>query len=64
MNAHEAALLVWQLGAPVVVPMHHWLWAGKPGGDEATLDPQLFADTYRRLGGTGRVVIPVVGSEI
>ncbi len=64
MNAHEAALLVWQLGAPVGVPMHHLIWAGNPGGDESTLDPQLSADTHRRLGGTGRVVIPVVGSEI
>ena len=64
MNAYEAALLVWQLDAPVVVPMQHLIWAGNPSDDQATLDPQLFADTYQRLGGTGRVVLPVVGGEI
>jgi L-ascorbate 6-phosphate lactonase len=64
MNAHEAALLVWQLGARVVMPMHHLLWEGNPGGPESTLDPQLFADTYRKLGGSGQVVLPEVGELI
>ncbi len=64
MNAHEAALLVWQLGAKVVMPMHHLLWEGNPGGPDATLDPQLFADTYRNLGGRGQVVLPQVGELI
>jgi L-ascorbate 6-phosphate lactonase len=62
MDAYEAALLAWQLGAKVVIPMHHYLWAKNPPA--ATLDPRLFADTYRKLGGTGRVVIPEVGREI
>ncbi|MEO6906535.1 MAG: MBL fold metallo-hydrolase [Abditibacteriaceae bacterium] len=61
MNAHEAALLVWQLGAKAVMPMHHLLWEGYPGGPDATLDPQLFADTYRNLGGRGEVLLPQVG---
>ena len=64
MNAHEAALLAWQLGAAYVVPMHHLLWATNPAGDEATLDPQLLKDTYRKLGGTGRVILPVVGEPL
>lgn len=64
MNAHEAALLAWQLGAQTVIPMHHILWDRNIGGDEATLDPQLFADTYRKLGGSGRVVLPEIGAEI
>ena len=64
MNAHEAALLAWQLGSRVVVPMHHLIWAGNPGGAEATLDPQMFAETYRRLGGKGTVVMPEVGKEV
>ncbi len=61
MNAHEAALLVWQLGAKAVMPMHHLLWEGNPGGPDATLDPQIFADTYRNLGGRGKVMLPQVG---
>ena len=55
MNAHEAALLAWQLRARTVVPMHHLLWKDFTGGEQATLDPQLLADTYQRLGGTGAV---------
>jgi len=64
MNAHEAALLAWQLEATTVIPMHHLLWAGNAGGPEATLDPALFEETYRKLGGTGRVVLPEVGGAI
>ncbi len=55
MNAHEAALLAWQLGAKTVVPMHHILWKDFNGGEQATLDPQLLVDTYQRLGGIGTV---------
>ncbi len=64
MDAYEAALLAWQLGARTVIPMHHLLWAGAPGGPDATLDPALFEDTYHKLGGTGRVVLPEVGGVI
>jgi L-ascorbate metabolism protein UlaG (beta-lactamase superfamily) len=61
MNAHEAALLAWQLGARTVVPMHHVLWKDFTGGEQATLDPRLMADTYRRLGGAGEVKLLDVG---
>jgi L-ascorbate metabolism protein UlaG (beta-lactamase superfamily) len=61
MNAHEAALLAWQLGARTVVPMHHVLWKDFSGGEQATLDPQLLVDTYRRLGGAGEVRLLDVG---
>ncbi|MEO6436104.1 MAG: MBL fold metallo-hydrolase [Tepidisphaeraceae bacterium] len=64
MNAHEAALLAWQLGAKVCVPMHHFLWANLPADPESTLNPEIFATTYARLGGTGRIVLPEVGGEI
>ena len=64
MNAYEAALLAWQLGATTLVPMHHYLWANARSGDEATLDPRLLQTTYSNLGGHGRVVIPVIGEEI
>ena len=63
MNALEAALLVHQQGARIVVPVHHRLWA-RNDYPEATLDPNLFAETYRRLGGAGRVVLPEIGGEI
>lgn len=64
MNAHEAALLAWQMGASTVIPVHYALWAENTDGEEATLDPRLFAETYRKLGGAGRVVLPEVGQEI
>ena len=64
MDAHEAALLAWHLNAKTVVPMHHYLWATNSGSAEETLDPTLFRDTYTRLGGEGRVVIPELGEEI
>lgn len=64
MNAHEAALLAWQLGAKTVIPMHHLLWKDFTGGEQATLDPQLLVDTYARLGGTGEVKVLGVGEGI
>jgi L-ascorbate 6-phosphate lactonase len=64
MNAHEAALLAWQLGVNRVIPMHHRLWKDFTGGEQATLDPQLLVDTYRRLGGAGDVALPEVGEGI
>ncbi len=64
MNAHEAALLGWQLGASTLVPMHHYLWKNAASSDEATLDPKLLETTYRNLGGQGRVIAPTVGGEI
>jgi len=64
MNAHEAALLGWQLGARTLVPMHHILWKDFTGGEQATLDPQLLADTYARLGGAGQVRALAVGEGL
>ncbi len=64
MNAHEAALLAWQLGVPLVIPMHHYLWVTNGSDDEATLDPTVAEETYRHLGGRGRVLIPQIGEEI
>lgn len=64
MNAYEAALLAWQLRPQLVIPMHHILWKDFSGGPQATLDPQLFAGTYTRLGGTGRVCALDVGAGI
>ena len=64
MDAHEAALLAWQLRAKTVLPMHHILWDVDPSNGEATLDPNLFANTYKNLGGTARVILPEIGAEM
>lgn len=64
MNTHEAALLGWQLGARTLLPMHHVLWKDFSGGEQATLDPQLFVTTYQRLGGTGEVKLIDVGEGL
>lgn len=64
LNAHEAALLAWHLDARAVIPHHHLLWdrpADKIPKCE-TLDPQLFASTYRKLGGSAQVILPAVGA--
>jgi hypothetical protein len=44
--------------------MHHILWKDFTGGEQATLDPSLFADTYRRLGGAGEVRLLAVGEGL
>lgn len=64
MNAHEAALLAWQIGSPVVIPHHYALFRDSGGNAEATLDPNLFAETYRKLGATGKVILPVIGERM
>ena len=64
MNAHEAALLAWHIHPRILIPMHHILWKDFDGGEQATLDPALFADTYHRLGGTGQVHLLNVGDGI
>jgi L-ascorbate metabolism protein UlaG (beta-lactamase superfamily) len=67
MNAHEAALLAWQTQAREVVPMHYGLWSAAgyaSTGGVPTLDPALFAATYRRLGGAARVTTPTPGRPL
>ena len=56
MNAHEAALLAWQLKPRVAVPMHYGLWAEEDyryrgASPDATPDPKLFVATAAKLGG-------------
>jgi L-ascorbate 6-phosphate lactonase len=64
MNAHEAALLAWHIRPKFLIPMHHILWKDATGGEQATLDPTLLTDTYRRLGGAGQVRLLAVGEGI
>ena len=64
MNAHEAALMAWHLNAQSLIPHHHILWSRPPEKIPAyeTLDPNLFATTYRKLGGAATVLLPTVGA--
>jgi len=50
MNAHEAALLAWQVAPRTAVPMHYGMWPAEQYGPGATLDPATFRDTLTRLG--------------
>ena len=50
MNAHEAALLAWQVAPRIAVPMHYGMWPEEQYGTGATLDPTTFRDTLARLG--------------
>ena len=62
MNAHEAALLAWHLNVKTVIPHHHLIWAKDTVDPEETLNPKLFEETYRKLGGKARVILPEVGA--
>lgn len=57
MNAHEAAMLAWQQGASLAVPFHYGLWRDADYGTGATLDPETFVSTYRRLSPDGSTLI-------
>lgn len=50
MNAHEAALLTWQVAPSIAIPMHYGMWPDEQYGEGATLDPELFRETLARLG--------------
>lgn len=64
MDAHEAALLAWQLGVKVAIPMHHILWKDPAANPDSTLDPALFEATYRKLEGPGITRSLAVGEGI
>jgi L-ascorbate metabolism protein UlaG (beta-lactamase superfamily) len=50
MNAHEAALLTWQVAPRIAVPMHYGMWPDEQYGPGATLDPETFRQTLTCLG--------------
>ena len=65
MNAHEAALLAWQLDVRRAMPMHFGLWATEDYTydglePDATLDPEVFARTWS-AGGRDRTAYPALG---
>ena len=66
MNAHEAALLAWELKPRTVVPMHYGMWSKKDyryGGaaPDATPDASLFESTLRKLSTRIRIGTMEVG---
>lgn len=61
MNALEAALLAHQLQPDLAVPMHYGMWPDEYYGPGATLDPELFVDACRRLGGPATHVMQLGG---
>jgi L-ascorbate 6-phosphate lactonase len=64
MNAHEAALLSWLQGARLAMPFHYGLWRDADYGEGATLDPQLFVDTYHRLNPEGQTLVLSPGTAV
>lgn len=61
MNALEAALMAHQLGPELAIPMHYGMWPDEYYGPDATLDPRLFVDACRRLGGPETHVMELGG---
>ena len=61
MNAHEAALLTWQVAPRIAVPMHYGMWPEEQYGTGATLDPATFRDTLSRLGSETSVQVQEPG---
>jgi L-ascorbate 6-phosphate lactonase len=57
MNVYEAALLAHQMRPAVAVPMHYGMWSAEGYGPGATLDPGVFVEYCRRLGGPDTHVI-------
>jgi L-ascorbate 6-phosphate lactonase len=69
MNAHEAALLAWQIKPKLVVPMHYGLWSAddytyRGAAPDATPDPALFASTLANLDPHLRVKELTVGEPV
>jgi L-ascorbate 6-phosphate lactonase len=69
MNAHEAALLAWQLKPRAVVPMHYGMWSVEDyryrgAAPDATPDPALFSSTLNKLSTRVRVRELKVGSVV
>ncbi len=64
MNAHEAALLAWQVAPRIAVPMHYGMWPAEGYGEGATLDPAIFRDTLARLGGETEARVLQVGEIV
>ena len=69
MNAHEAALLAWQLKPRTAVPMHYGMWSAEDyryrgAAPDATPDPALFVRTLAKLSSRARVRTLEVGRPV
>ena len=47
----EAALLLSYVKPKLAIPNHYNMWAPEAFGPGATLDPNVFVETYKMLGG-------------
>jgi L-ascorbate metabolism protein UlaG (beta-lactamase superfamily) len=64
LNADEAALLMYVVAPRIAVPMHYNMWNPEAFGQDATLDPQQFANTHAKLEGTAEVQVLNVGEIV
>ena len=55
----EAALLLSYVKPGLAIPNHYNMWEPAGFGPGATLDPQVFVDFYRQLGGGETRILPV-----
>jgi L-ascorbate 6-phosphate lactonase len=59
MTDKEAALLLSYVKPTLAIPNHYNMWAPETFGLGATLDPQVFVDTYKHLGGGATRIMEV-----
>lgn len=64
LDAHEAALLAWQVRPRIAIPMHYNMWSAADFGPGATLDPALFRETLGKIGGGIEVRVLAVGEIV
>jgi L-ascorbate 6-phosphate lactonase len=64
MNVYEAAMLAWRQGARLAIPFHYGLWRDEGYGEGATIDPQVFVDTYHRLDPDGETLVLSAGRQV
>jgi len=69
MNAHEAALLAWELTPRTAIPMHYGLWSAEDyryrgAAPDATPDPSTFEATLRKLSTRIRIRALEVGRPV
>lgn len=55
----EAALLLSYVKPKLAIPNHYNMWAPETFGPGATLDPEVFVETYRLLGGGASRILEV-----
>ncbi len=64
IRGDEAALLMTLIKPRVAIPMHYNMWRPEDFGAGATLDPEFFRDTHRKLDGTAEIQILPIGELV